>query len=226
MSEYEGSAQAEHDHEQAREDEHQREETRDEMRVTFAKWLDRYGEPRLANAVRSGIDNSHGGLAALNAMVEVTQPLKQRLAALTEKLARSEAKLKNAESSHEDTIRELHGIRKQLAAARAEREDGVGLIAAERARQIAVEGWAPEHDDEHEEDELAMAAACYAKPAYRRSFAWQVPEGWPWGLGSWKPGDSASPVERIRDLSKAGALCAAEIDRLQRRAILAKQAKS
>ena len=35
-------------------------------------------------------------------------------------------------------------------------------IAAERERQISAEGWTPEHDDEHGNGELAMAASAYA----------------------------------------------------------------
>ena len=42
--------------------------------------------------------------------------------------------------------------------------EGIRLIAAERQRQVDVEGWTPAHDDEHDEGELAIAAACYAAP--------------------------------------------------------------
>lgn len=35
-------------------------------------------------------------------------------------------------------------------------------IAAERCRQTEVEGWTPDHDDQHVGGELARAAACYA----------------------------------------------------------------
>jgi len=35
-------------------------------------------------------------------------------------------------------------------------------VLVERQRQIVVKGWTPEHDDEHDEGELGMAAACYA----------------------------------------------------------------
>ena len=35
---------------------------------------------------------------------------------------------------------------------------------------------------------------------------------WPWREGEWKP----TPDDRVRDLAKAGALIAAEIDRIQR----------
>ena len=41
---------------------------------------------------------------------------------------------------------------------------GIDLIADERRRQIEVEKWTPEHDDEHAENELALAAAVYAIP--------------------------------------------------------------
>lgn len=87
---------------------------------------------------------------------------------------------------------------------------GAELIAIERARQAFIEGWTPEHDDEHEDGELARAAACYADPV-----PWHpVPPRWPWERRWWKP----SPEDRVRELMKAGALIAAEIDRLQRQA--------
>ncbi len=88
---------------------------------------------------------------------------------------------------------------------------GVSLIAAERARQVAVEGWTPEHDDEHADGELAKAAACYAlPPSGDDPEPSDPPAFWPWHRAWWKPGD------RIRELEKAGALIAAEIDRLRR----------
>lgn len=81
--------------------------------------------------------------------------------------------------------------------------DGVDLIAAERQRQIEAEGWTTEHDDGHREGDLAQAAAAYAL---------NDEELWPWEAdGSWNPGEYG------RRLVKAGALLAAEIDRLQRR---------
>jgi hypothetical protein len=94
--------------------------------------------------------------------------------------------------------------------------DGVALIASERRRQVEAEGWTPEHDDEHTGEGLAAAAACYARPPKLRPFAvrecGQTPLIWPWEPKWWKPGD------RVRELVKAGALIAAEIDRLQRAA--------
>jgi hypothetical protein len=35
-------------------------------------------------------------------------------------------------------------------------------VLAGRQRQLDVEGWTSEHDDQYTEGELAMAAACYA----------------------------------------------------------------
>lgn len=122
-------------------------------------------------------------------------------------------------------------------------ESGVEMIAAERRRQVEVEGWTPGHDDEHDLGGLALAAASYALPAGDRAFRWYVlakdstdqpvfversdwarpavacfdwesrtPRTWPWGEASWKP----SPDDRVRELVKAGALIAAEIDRIRR----------
>jgi len=86
---------------------------------------------------------------------------------------------------------------------------GIELIAKERERQITEEGWTPEHDDcFHRKGELAQAGAVYALPPKYRFYA----QAWPWDLRYYKP----VPQDRIRELVKAGALIAAEIDRLQR----------
>ena len=90
---------------------------------------------------------------------------------------------------------------------------GIEIIAEERQRQIEVEGWTPEHDDEHICGEMAQAAACYAHPNIVRRLDMV---GWPesWSIDYYKP----TPDDRIRELAKAGALIAAEIDRLNREA--------
>lgn len=92
--------------------------------------------------------------------------------------------------------------------------NGAHLILKERLRQLNVEGWTPEHDARHTAAELAMAAATYAIPAGRRQYALgeESPDMWPWEDGDWKP----TPQNRVRELVKAGALLAAEIDRIQR----------
>ena len=97
-------------------------------------------------------------------------------------------------------------------------KSGVQLIKEERLRQINFEGFSPRHDDCYTKDELAKAAACYALPKRCRNPYWGksgklLPHYWPWAERYWKP----SPDDRIRELAKAGALIAAEIDRLQRK---------
>lgn len=94
---------------------------------------------------------------------------------------------------------------------------GIELIAEERQRQIKVKGWTKEHDAEHTDGSLASAAVCYAIPSEYRHYSYcplrkaRVPDFWPWDKKWWKP----CPKNRIRELVKAGALIAAEIDRLQ-----------
>lgn len=83
---------------------------------------------------------------------------------------------------------------------------GINLIEAERNRQIHAEGWTEEHDDKHVNNELALAAACYAVPDVFSQGYWPPT----WDLSWYKS------TTRIRDLVKAGALIAAEIDRLKR----------
>ena len=83
-------------------------------------------------------------------------------------------------------------------------------IVLERMRQIQVEGWSPEHDDQHAVGELAAAAACYCHPEPCMDDTRGVPFSWPWVRRWWKPTD------RRRDLVKAGALILAEIERLDR----------
>lgn len=82
-------------------------------------------------------------------------------------------------------------------------------VVAERVRQQTVEGWTPEHDDQHSNGELARAAACYA--LFGSGLPWQHSRHfWPWAAEWWKPSGSR------RDLVKAGALILAAIERLDR----------
>lgn len=118
--------------------------------------------------------------------------------------------------------------------------EGAKMIARERLRQVTREGWTPEHDDEHDGSQLAQAAQCYlwaarqtsiplasermdlSEPIRQRDIgspAWRVPL-WPWEASWWKP--SPDPT---RNLAKAGALIAAEIDRLQRKQAVSKDGR-
>jgi len=100
-------------------------------------------------------------------------------------------------------------------------------VLAERARQVNVEGWTPEHDDQHGDGSLALAAACYAAPMAKKGKTddvdvsggrgecpvWRqrrfvVPFLWPdsWHGAWWKPGreadlstDGLGPVSRVPD---------------------------
>lgn len=97
---------------------------------------------------------------------------------------------------------------------------GIEIIAEERQRQISGEGWTSEHDDKHMNGEMALAAKGYAEYAGYQSIIEGefnnisknfIPEMWPWDKKWWKPSK-----DKIRNLAKAGALIAAEIDRLER----------
>lgn len=85
---------------------------------------------------------------------------------------------------------------------------GLDFIAEERQRQIEVEGWSIEHDAVHTNGELASAASAYAHQIYFMDS--KVPMQWPFEKEWWKP----TPEDKIKQLAKAGALIAAEIDRL------------
>lgn len=106
---------------------------------------------------------------------------------------------------------EFRTRQRDVALAALDVGDTAALLVAERARQLADEGWTPEHDDRHAAGQLARAAAVYATPPGRRSaewVAWLWPAGW-----RFKP----SPAwDRTRELVKAGALILAEIERLHR----------
>lgn len=103
---------------------------------------------------------------------------------------------------------------------------GAQLIAEERERGVKQEGWTAKHDDGHTSRELARAAQTYVDhyvgragliemkiitPAnYRKETIMSWGDRWPFTKSWWRPKDP------VTTLVKAGALIAAEIDRLQR----------
>lgn len=111
---------------------------------------------------------------------------------------------------------------------------GIEMIAAERNRQIAEKGYTPDHDDHHANGELALVAALLASPdlLYKQTgeeggtaYADPWPESWerrwdrrPYYDKNGRPNHDVDmgTRERIGQLQKAGALIAAEIDRLLR----------
>lgn len=116
---------------------------------------------------------------------------------------------------------------------------GIELIAAERDRQVNVEGWSAQYDDGHSKGELGAAAIAYvangcqiltqvkvfteprckcgARGLADCSCALLTPdEKWvkPW---PWAPTEFNPKPNPVADLVRAGALIAAEIDRLLRK---------
>jgi hypothetical protein len=97
--------------------------------------------------------------------------------------------------------------------------EGAMRIEQERRRQILEEGFTAAHDEEHVFGELSGAASCYARTAsrqigselYRAEVSAPPCQEWRWSHEWWKPSE-----DPIRNLEKAGALIAAEIDRLLR----------
>lgn len=89
---------------------------------------------------------------------------------------------------------------------------GAEMIAVERARQVHEEGWTEDHDDDHRNGELARAAVTYCLTAHPRGLddLSEAARFWPFD------GDWLKPRSKIEDLVRAGALIAAEIDRLNR----------
>lgn len=83
-------------------------------------------------------------------------------------------------------------------------------IAAERRRQIEVEGFTAGHDDKYQVHELARAAGCYVLSPIGWLKSPPPRWLWPWDFEWWRP------TTRRRDLIKAAALIVAEIERIDR----------
>ena len=131
----------------------------------------------------------------------------------------------------EDAIKKLSSLQIYLPAAASEiqeiigllKEDhfdgesgqsyGVSLVGKDRQRQITEEGYSFEHDDREDSNQLSDAAAVYACHASARHSLLHL---WPWAKEYFKPDKDNTIDGRIRELSKAGALVCAEIDRLVR----------
>lgn len=87
-------------------------------------------------------------------------------------------------------------------------KSGVERINEERERQID-EGYDPKHDDEHQRMELVSAAVAYLM--FNIIGGDQPMRYWPWERKSFH-----ASIDLRDNLTKAGALIAAEIDRLNR----------
>lgn len=113
--------------------------------------------------------------------------------------------------------------------------DVLDEIRTERQRQVEVEGWTAEHDDDHIGGQLARAGAAYAiqgstphgapefyvtaKGSHAGTHGGTIGSFsparlvWPWSFDWWKP------KGQRRNLIRAAALIVAEIERLDRKAV-------
>lgn len=118
---------------------------------------------------------------------------------------------------HAEELQKLHDmLATHPQPAAAVPSTGVQAIAEERARQVQVEGMTPEGDAGYRHGQLAWAAVAYMQLASmelrdggRAHIATASPPAcWPWDASWWKPRDVR------RDLVRAGALIAAQVDAL------------
>lgn len=117
--------------------------------------------------------------------------------------------------SHPDQLTYCASNNHWQASSRHLDSEGANRIAHERQRQIAVEGWTAEHDDELTDGSLALEAVSFAAPVA----IYQLEKGgkeWALTFRQVRPKSRHLHVTRIRRLEIAGALIAAEIDRLLR----------
>jgi len=96
---------------------------------------------------------------------------------------------------------------------------GIELIAQERRSQVLDHGYTDVHDDQYAKGLLAFGGAAYATyaalqmPSHRANVTPVDPinDLWPFAISSFKPGD-----DELKNLAKAGAMIAAEMDKIIR----------
>jgi len=116
-----------------------------------------------------------------------------------------------------DDAMRAHAKRSQDGTCRTMTSKALKAVIAERLRQQSDEGWTPEHDDEHVNDELAAMAAYYAMPVGARDWpASETGYGATFGEAIRPEGWQAKESDRWDELVKAGALVLSELERLER----------
>ncbi len=96
-------------------------------------------------------------------------------------------------------------------------KSGIEQMAEERAAHQSREGFDDARDDRYDPAVLLHAGMSYLMHAAillvkrEQPPACFIPKFWPWSRDWWKPSE-----DPVRNLVKAGALIAAEIDRIQR----------
>jgi len=186
-------------------------------RATRAGAADLPEREELRDALATRTQERDQALHREREMGDQRDDLKIQVQAIVADLTAAQAKAASVDRDLSDArsnyAHEINGVRALLDEARREldglrRRDmqGAALIAAERLRQVTEEGYTAEHDDQETDGELAEAAAWYTVPEETVTAVC-----WPWP-------DRPTPRigDRTRDLVIAGALCAAEIDRLER----------
>jgi hypothetical protein len=91
------------------------------------------------------------------------------------------------------------------------KQTAMEAIRAERRRQIEIEGFTTDHDDEHDTEALFNAGyAYYSHTIGKAVYDHGIPTCWPWEARWWKPKDAR------RNLERAGALMLADQERWER----------
>ncbi len=98
-----------------------------------------------------------------------------------------------------------------------EQETGADAIRQERLRQVSEEGWTPEHDDSHNDGSLSVVAAILAVAGTDAKVVDTLDRVRDDGRDCWGLLDKHHR-DPVRCLTIAGAMIAAEIDRISRQA--------
>lgn len=160
-----------------------------------------------------GGDENTYGMPRTDPVMRMVDMAADRIASSVRDHLYARHRIMELEQALEDTHREVH----QLSMGVLRAGEGAARISKERARQKVVKGYEANHDDLHAKGQLIRAALGYLRislpdppgpPAPPSPHP--KPKDWPWP-GDWKPS-----LDRVRNLERAGALIAAEIDRIKR----------
>ncbi|MBN9356211.1 MAG: hypothetical protein J0I15_07175 [Herbaspirillum huttiense] len=198
----------------------------------FGRILDRQQREECANTLigAAAALSGRGMHDAAKVLRGLVPPARQGLLAVDAVDAPVELRLFPNDGSQPEDTAHLVGIKFGASEATKMVEDAIAAsgypwtaaardVLAERRRQQEVEGWTPEHDDEHVSGEISALAAFYAMPPAAREWdASSTGYGETLGQAILPPDWRAKAGDRREELKKAGALILAEIERLDRAA--------
>ena len=178
----------------------------DDMQVAYATMREAAAYLQgVANGMRSGGEED-GETERHEAYSDAIMKGVKVISQLTKMLSETAAELLQVQEKHAGTQAHLEEQRRLLAAAT---EGGVGAIYNERQRQLNDLGHTVDRDLRQGVGTLAKAAAAYALYGIMPKTSTLNPRAlWPWDAEMFTPRDQRTNLER------AGALIAAEIDRL------------